>query len=124
MDIFVFGSNLSGNHTGGAARYAHEKRGAVMGVGEGLTGECYALPTVGEDFHTMTLAKVKEHVNTFLKVANRRDDLDFQVTRVGCGIAGFKDADIAPLFADAPPNCSFDEKWEEFLPGAEFWGTF
>lgn len=121
--VFVFGSNLDGNHSGGAARFAHLNHDAIMGVGEGMTGESYALPTVGHEFTTMTLAKVREHVNTFLNFARRYEHLDFKVTRVGCGIAGFTDSEIAPLFANAPSNCLFDTAWEKFLPNAEFWGT-
>jgi hypothetical protein len=74
--IFVFGSNLDGNHAGGAARFAHLHHGAVMGVGEGLTGTSYALPTVGKSFTTMTLAKVREHVNTFIRFATSHPELD------------------------------------------------
>jgi hypothetical protein len=109
--IFVFGSNLDGNHAGGAARFAHLHHGAVMGVGEGLTGTSYALPTVGKSFTTMTLAKVREHVNTFIRFATSHPELDFKVTRVGCGIAGFTDAQSAPLFLDSPTNCTFDPIW-------------
>lgn len=123
MKYLVFGSNLSGAHEGGAARYAHLNHGAEMGVGEGLTGTAYALPTVGCNFTTMTLAKVKEHVNTFINFAYDHPELEFKVTRVGCGIAGFTDEQIAPMFERAPYNCFFDEKWLEFLPNADFWGT-
>ena len=122
--IFVFGSNLSGDHAGGAARFAYLHHGAEMGVGEGLTGNSYALPTVGEDFRVMSLDDVRDHVALFIKNARFWSDREFQVTRIGCGIAGFKDSDIAPMFADAPANCLFDEAWKPFLPSARFWGTF
>ena len=122
--IFVFGSNLSGDHAGGAARFAYLHHGADMGVGEGMTGNSYALPTVGEDFCVMSLDDVREHVAMFLKNARFWSEQEFQVTRIGCGIAGFRDSDIAPMFADAPANCLFDEAWKPFLPNARFWGTF
>lgn len=121
--IFVFGSNLDGNHAGGAARFAHQCHGAETGIGEGIAGNSYAIPTVGENFHTMTLTKVREHVNRFIHHARTSAD-EFQLTRVGCGIAGFKDSDIAPTFAGAPGNCLFDEAWKPYLPSARFWGTF
>jgi hypothetical protein len=123
--IFVFGSNLDGNHAGGAARFAHLQRGAEMGVGEGLTGSCYALPSVGHDFTGMSFETLKHHVDTFLAFAADRMDLDFQVTRIGCGIAGFRDKEVAQIFADATTNCLFDEMWRNLLPtAARFWGTF
>lgn len=123
MKYLVFGSNLDGNHAGGAARHAHLNYGAKIGIGEGITGFSYALPTVGHNFTTMTLAKVREHVNTFIYFAYDHPELEFKVTRVGCGTAGFTDAQIAPLFERAPYNCFFDEKWLNFLPNADFWGT-
>ena len=122
--IFVFGSNLDGIHAGGAARYAHQQRGAVMGVGEGLTGECYALPTLGHGFGAMQYFKLASHVSRFLVCAYQHPKLTFQVTRVGCGIAGFSDEEVAALFEAAPPNCQFDEVWRPYLPTATFWGTF
>jgi hypothetical protein len=122
--IFVFGSNLDGQHAGGAARYAHLHHAAAMGVGEGLTGTSYALPTVGHDFTPMPIEEVADHVRTFLDYAASHPDEMFQVTRVGCGIAGFSDEQIAHLFTMAPRNCLFDSAWETLLPGATFWGTF
>jgi hypothetical protein len=121
--IFVFGSSLDGNHAGGAARFAYLHHGAVMGIGEGLTGNSYALPTVGIKFAPMTFGLVFEHIRTFINFTRQHPDLKFQVTRIGCGIAGFKDSDIAAVFADASANCLFDEAWREFLPTANFWGT-
>lgn len=122
--IFVFGSNLDGNHAGGAAFYARLHCGAVDGLGEGLAGESYALPTVGIRFAPMTFGLVFESVRRFIDFARSHKDLEFKVTRVGCGIAGFKDSEIAPIFCDAPRNCLFDEAWEEYLPkDAKFWGT-
>lgn len=121
--IFVFGSNLDGNHAGGAARFACINHGAYMGVAEGMTGESYAIPTVGHNFTSMSFGEVFEHVRTFINVARQHPELYFNVTRIGCGIAGFKDEDIAPIFADAPKNCRFDEAWRQWLPFAKFWGT-
>lgn len=122
--ILVYGSNLDGANLGGAARAAKLHFGAIDGIGEGITGHAYALPTVGHDFAPMPLAEVKIHVERFIHFAHGYPKV-FKVTRVGCGIAGFKDSNIAPMFADAPFNCLFDEVWREFLPDrAQFWGSF
>lgn len=97
-EIFVFGSNIRGQHLGGAALIANKYFWAQWGVGEGLTGQCYALPTMerGVDY-------VKTKVDNFLQCAREHPELTFLVTRIGCGIAGFKDEEIAPLFREALP---------------------
>ncbi len=92
--IFVFGSNLQGHHIGGAARQAREKFGAVYGQGEGLQGQSYAIPTM-----QMNIPEIKWHVEQFIQFADQHPEMTFLVTRVGCGIAGFSDSQIAPLFA-------------------------
>ncbi|MDE6717026.1 MAG: hypothetical protein K2J70_02435 [Muribaculaceae bacterium] len=95
-DIFVFGSNLAGNHAGGAARVARKNFGAVMGQGEGLQGQSYAIPTMQGGVET-----IKPYVDRFIDVARECDQNTFYVTRIGCGIAGFTDEEIAPLFDEA-----------------------
>lgn len=95
-EIFVFGSNLSGRHGGGAARMAFEKFGAVWGIGVGLQGQSYAIPTMQGGVDT-----IKPYVDDFISYAKSHKELTFLVTRIGCGIAGFKDEDIAPLFDTA-----------------------
>ncbi len=95
-EIFVFGSNLSGQHGGGAARVAHRNFGAEWGVGVGLTGRCYAIPTMQGGVET-----IKPYVDGFAEFAKEHTEYRFLVTRIGCGIAGFKDEEIAPLFAQA-----------------------
>lgn len=122
---FVFGSNLSGRHGAGAARVARERYGAKHGVGEGITGKTYALPTVGYNLSHMKLDMIKYYVERFLEYARTHKNKEFYVTRVGCGLAGYKDSDIAPMFYDAPENCIFDTVWAPFLkPDAPFWGTY
>ena len=95
-EIFVFGSNLLGQHGGGAARIAHNHFGAEWGIGVGLTGQCYAIPTMhgGVD-------AIAPYVDEFIEFARNNKDLKFLVTRIGCGIAGFRDEEIAPLFKNA-----------------------
>lgn len=95
-EIFVFGSNLAGHHMGGAARVANLKFGAEWGVGVGLTGQTYAIPTMQGGVET-----IKPYVDEFIDFAERHQDMKFLVTRIGCGIAGFRDEEIAPLFKKA-----------------------
>jgi hypothetical protein len=94
-EIFVFGSNLRGMHGGGAARVAMEEFGAEWGVGVGCTGQTYAIPTMHGGVDT-----IKPYVDEFVEYAKAHPELKFLVTRIGCGIAGFRDKDIAPLFAE------------------------
>ena len=107
-EVFVFGSNLAGMHGGGAARAAFEKFGAVWGCGVGLQGQSYAIPTMQGGVET-----IKPYVDEFIDFARSRPDLFFYVTRIGCGIAGFADAEIAPLFAAARaiPNICLPESF-------------
>ena len=95
-EIFVFGSNLAGAHGGGAARLAYKRFGAVWGEGVGLHGQTYAIPTMQGGVET-----IKPYVDAFIRFAKAHSQLTFLVTRIGCGIAGFRDEEIAPLFTDA-----------------------
>lgn len=123
--IFVFGSNRAGRHGAGAALYARRYKAAVYGVGEGMTGRAYALPTMNERLHPLTLDQIKAHVDTFLAFAKDKSHLRFQVTCVGCGLGGQHHFAIAPMFVDAPENCFFDIKWKQWLgEEREYWGTF
>ena len=109
--IFTFGSNLRGRHGAGAAKFAADNYGAIEGVGEGLTGSSYALPTKDEHIETRELKDVKASVKKFLDFARANLNMKFKVTRIGCGLAGFTNEQIAPLFVDAPINCGFDPEW-------------
>ena len=95
-EIFVFGSNLSGMHGGGAALVAYRKFGAIMGQGVGLQGQSYGIPTMQGGVET-----IRPYVDEFIGFAKSHPELTFLVTRIGCGIAGFDDAEIAPLFEAA-----------------------
>lgn len=92
-EIFVFGSNLQGMHGGGAARLAYEKFGAIWGQGVGLQGQSYGIPTMHGG-----VEDIKPYVDEFIEFARSHPELTFLVTRIGCGIAGFRDEEIAPLF--------------------------
>jgi len=109
-EIFVFGSNARGMHAGGAARFALDHFGAEWGVGEGLQGQSYAIPTM-EGLDSLKLA-----VDRFIAFAGQHPEYTFLVTPIGCGIAGYRESQIGPLFAQAAalPNV--------YLP-ASFWAV-
>ena len=111
-EIFVFGSNLAGMHGGGAARFAFENFGAKWGCGVGMSGKTYAIPTMQGGVGT-----IAPYVEDFIAFAKNQPDLYFYVTRIGCGIAGFKDREIAPLFASALdlPNVALPESFISVL---------
>ena len=107
-EIFVFGSNLSGMHGGGAALVALRKFGAIMGQGVGLQGQSYAIPTMQGGVET-----IRPYVDEFIAFAKAHPELTFLVTRIGCGIAGFTDEEISPLFSKAHniENIVLPEGW-------------
>lgn len=111
-EFFVFGSNLQGNHLGGAACIAYEKFGAVWGEGVGLQGQSYAIPTMHGP-----LSEIKPYIDEFIEFAKLHPAKHFLVTRIGCGIAGFKDEEIAPMFMKALPlaNVALPKNWFELL---------
>ena len=107
-EIFVFGSNLSGMHGGGAALVAYRKFGAVWGQGVGLQGQSYGIPTMQGGVET-----IRPYVDEFIQFAGEHPELTFLVTRIGCGIAGFTDDEISPLFkkAHSIENIVLPEGW-------------
>lgn len=113
--VFVFGSNLAGIHGAGAALAARRFYGAIQGIGMGKQGNSFAIPTKDTRIITLPLNDIYKYVNTFKAFAQRNPFLDFFVTRVGCGLAGYKDFQIAPMFKNSPDNCSFPEAWQDHL---------
>lgn len=113
--VFVFGSNLAGRHGKGGALFALKNKGAKYGQGTGIQGNSYAIPTKDEKLKTLTIFQIMLHVTNFIIFAKAHPELKFQVTRIGCGLAGYNDHHIAPLFKGAPDNCYFDPLWREFL---------
>lgn len=109
--IFVFGSNLAGRHGKGAALYAKKVHNAEYGVGIGRTGNAYAIPTKDEKIKTLPLSRIEVYVNDFLIYAKTHPELEFQVTKIGCGLAGYNENDISPMFKNAPINCHLPENW-------------
>ena len=113
--IYVFGSNQLGMHGAGAAKHAKEHFGAVYGTGEGLRGHSYAIPTKKTPYVSLPLAEVTKAVVRFIAFAREHPEYEFYLTRVGCGLAGFRDEDIAPLFRGYPKNVHPPEAWQPFL---------
>jgi len=113
--VFVFGSNLAGRHGKGAALCAAQEHSAEYGVGEGLTGNAYAIPTKDESIKTLSLDDIEKSVKRFISFAEEHQELTFNVTRIGCGLAGYTDQDILPLFKDCPSNCTLPGIWQHML---------
>jgi hypothetical protein len=113
--IFVFGSNLAGIHGAGAALHAHKNRGAQLGIGIGRTGDAYAIPTKDHHIETLPLERIRIFVKQFLDYAALHPELTFEVTRIGCGLAGYVDLQIAPMFEGATDNCQFAPEWRPFF---------
>lgn len=103
-EVFVFGSNLNGNHAGGAARVAKEKFGAEEGIEEGLTGKCYAFPTLDENMRKRPMEKLMQSRDKLFTTAHALPEKTFWLTRVGLGIAGYRIEEIQPLFENSPEN--------------------
>lgn len=132
--VFVFGSNLAGRHGKGAAKTAKDEYGAIEGIAAGLQGRAYGIPTKDGRTGTAPLSRpgsvlsreaILPFVQTFGKFTFDHPELDFMVTRVGCGLAGYKDKEIAGMFAGCNPNNTyFDLAWAEYLPiFFKKWGT-
>jgi len=113
-DIFVFGSNLAGIHGAGAAKVAKDQFGAPFGAGFGLMGKAFAIPTKNETVDTLDLMEIQKYVQLFVQFTHYFPQWSFFVTRVGCGLAGYSDSQIAPMFKGAK-NCSFAETWKPYL---------
>ncbi len=113
--IFVFGSNLAGRYGKGAALWARHHAGAIYGCGEGHQGNSYAIPTKGYRLETLPLEQIERHVESFLAFTRYRTDLTFRLTPIGCGLAGYRHEQIAPMFADAPNNVTMPDEFKFVL---------
>jgi hypothetical protein len=102
-------------HGKGAALYARQHHGAVHGQGVGLQGNSYAIPTKDEQLKTLPLERIAGYVEQFKAYAFSHPEMTFQVTAIGCGLAGYKPQQIAPLFAGAPANCVLPEEFSLVL---------
>jgi hypothetical protein len=115
IKIFCFGSNTTGRHGKGAALTAKKYWGAIYNQGEGLQGSSYAIPTKNGKLQTLPLTTIKSYINTFLNFAKSHSALDFMMTAIGTGLAGYTHDQIAPMFKDAPFNVTFPPEWRPFL---------
>lgn len=115
-EIFVFGSNLAGIHGRGSALQARKFYGAELGVGIGRTGNAYATPTKNKFLQILPIAIIKSYINDFLSYAELHPDLSFTIVKIGCGLAGYREDLIRPLFIKAPGNCTLPDGWREEKP--------
>lgn len=115
--IFVFGSNREGRHGAGAALDALRRHGAVYGQPEGLQGRSYAIVTkeLRRGWPKVELPEVKDGILHFLAFARQHPEMRFEMTRIGCGLAGFVDEEIAPMFVNAPSNVILPRVWGDIL---------
>jgi hypothetical protein len=116
--VFVFGSNLAGRHGKGAAKWAVEHRGAIYGHGIGPQGNSYAIPTKDEKLRTLPLPEIAVYVRFFRAYARMRPETRFQLTPIGCGLAGYKPEQIAPMFEGASENIELPEEFKPKQPKA------
>lgn len=114
-EVFVFGSNLRGAHGAGAALEALKTYGAIYGVGRGHRDHSYAIPTKDFKIQTLPINDIRCHVNDFIAYAKYADSLEFWVTGIGCGYAGYTASQMAPLFKGSSDNCNFPAEWEKYL---------
>lgn len=113
--IFVFGSNTEGRHGKGAALCAYKMHGALYYQAEGRQGNSYAIPTKRTPRESLSLDEVRKGVEKFLEYARANPELEFEVTAIGCGLAGFTKEQIAPLFISCPGNCLLPKEFTDFL---------
>ncbi len=113
--VWVFGSNLAARHGGGAAALAERSYGASRKIAEGMSGKSYAIPTKDLEIETLPLDVIKPAVDRFIAHAKAHPKTEFFMTRIGCVLAGYTDAEIAPMFKGAPVNINFPEEWKKFI---------
>lgn len=111
--VFVFGSNHAGRHGKGSALEAMRYHGAVYGVGHGRTGSAYAIPTKDHNLKVIPLDAIHAYVLIFIQYAKDHPELIFNVVKIGCGLAGYREDQIAPFFKDSPDNVNLPEGWRE-----------
>lgn len=111
--IFVFGSNLAGRHGAGSAKHAYLYYGAKYGVGIGRTGNSYAIPTKDKNLKVLSLSEINKYVQEFVKYAIANPDLKFEVVKIGCGLAGYSENEISPMFQNTPENVRLPEGWKK-----------
>lgn len=113
--IFVFGSNLAGRHGAGAAKFAVQRHGAVYGKGWGLQGNSFAIPTKDANIRTLPLSSIQTYVEKFKMFATEHPELTFQLTPIGCGLAGYKHEQIGPMFKGSPSNVVIPDEFKPYV---------
>lgn len=114
-EVFVFGSNLAGIHGAGAALAAKKHYGAEIGVGFGMTGNSFAIPTKDEAIDTLPIVDIIPYIEKFKAFTSANPGKEFFITSIGCGLAGYVDSEIAPLFIGCGNNCSFPDNWKSYM---------
>lgn len=110
-EIFVFGSNMAGRHGWGAAKDAKWLYGAIYGKGIGLHGRTYAIPTKDAQLNVLPITEIERRIKIFVEFTRDNPQLKFFITRLGCGLAGYKDEEIAPMFKGIGKNCRVHHRW-------------
>ena len=113
--IFVFGSNLAGRHGAGAAKFAVQHHGAIYGQGWGLQGNSFAIPTKDANIKTLPLSYIRIYVEKFKMFAEDNPELQFQLTPIGCGLAGYTYEDIGPMFKNSTSNVVIPKEFEPYI---------
>ncbi len=114
-DVFVFGSNLAGRHGKGAALHARKYHGAVYGNGDGPQGNSFAIPTKDRKLETLPLSDIRFFVADFITYAEENSETTFNVTEIGCGLAGYHPKDIAPMFIGCSENVNLPESFKKII---------
>lgn len=113
--VFVFGSNLAGTHAGGAAKTALLHFGAIKGVGRGWSGQSYAIPTMNEHLQQMPLSQIQHYIEDFKIYTKNHPKIKYFITSLGCGVAGYKVEEIAPMFKGISKNVIFPASFRPFV---------
>ncbi len=115
IPVFVFGSNVAGRHGKGAALWARQHRGAIFGQGVGRQGNAYGIPTKDHQLRVLPLHVIRAHVADFLDYARERPCMRFELTPIGCGLAGYRPDQIAPMFLNAFANVTLPDAFSAAL---------
>ncbi|MEB3754410.1 hypothetical protein [Acinetobacter sp. MD2(2019)] len=113
--VFVFGGNLAGDHSEGAARIAQQFFGALAGVGRGWSGQSFSIPTLNEHLQPMPLAQIQHYIEDFKIYTEKHPHTTYFITALGCGQAGYQTSDIAPLFRGISSNVIFPESFKPYI---------
>lgn len=115
MNVFVFGANEMGRHGAGTAKEAVKNHGATWGF-VGRMGRSYGIPTKESPWSkALPLPKIQAYVTEFLEHARAHPEDTFNVVAIGCGLAGLKPHEIAPMFAGAPDNVNLPPEFRAVL---------